>query len=75
MADTEFGPVDKDGKVMVRNVFRPHEEYPASVHEAAALKRKKLLYEGTATTDEGATKAVEKQQVAARGLDPKTPTA
>lgn len=51
--------------VKIRTKFRPDQEIEVSESEALDLKRMNVVYEGEATTDEGARRAVERQQAAA----------
>lgn len=54
------------GEVKVRLKMAPHEEtvLKGGERERLDLQRQGLLYEGTATTDEGARRAVEREQAA-----------
>lgn len=56
------------GKTSVRTKFRPDEVIEVDEVELAILKGQGLLYEGQATTDDGARLAVEKEQ----GAPPRT---
>ena len=47
-------------KVKVRTKMRPDEEIEVDEVERETLSRRGLLYEGTATTSEGARRAVER---------------
>jgi hypothetical protein len=60
-------------EVKVRLVMRPDEEITlkGGEQERLDLQRQGLLYEGSATTDEGARKAVEKQQADALAANQK----
>lgn len=48
----------------VRTTIRPDEEVEVSDEEATDLRAMGLLYEGNATTDEGAVQAVARKQAA-----------
>ncbi len=48
----------------VRTTIRPDEEVTVSDEEATDLRALGLLYEGSATTDEGAAAAVARKQAA-----------
>lgn len=48
----------------VRTIFRPEEEIEVPTHEAEVMRRQGFLYEGNATTDAGARRAVEQQTAA-----------
>ena len=52
----------KPGHVMVRTTMTPWKEQEVPEREVANLKALGILYEGNATTDEGAAKAVERAQ-------------
>lgn len=61
---------EKEFPTKVRTTMRPDREIEVDAVEYETLRRRGHLYEGTATTDEGAFRAVERAQAKA-GADQK----